>query len=68
MTDLFNTSPTLIKILTNLPPESRTEAFRLLLEDESLLEDLLDSWEEIPAGNISLQADLFSPYLDKPKA
>jgi hypothetical protein len=43
MTDLFNTSPTLVKILSALPPEQRAEAFRLVLEDESLLRDLFDS-------------------------
>lgn len=46
MTDLFNTSPTLVKILSKLPPEQRAEAFRLLLEDESLLRDLFDSPDE----------------------
>ena len=46
MTDLFNTSPTLVRIISALPPEQRTEAFRLLLEDESLLDDLFDALGE----------------------
>jgi len=46
MTDLFNTSPTLVRILSALPPEQRAQAFRLVLEDESLLHDLFDAHAE----------------------